>query len=145
MKIIPFKIEHFDAMESDEATRENRSLYERYPDLGPSWTIMMKDVPVVSGGVVVIWKGVGEAWMLLNGDMIFQYPLTVYRVVKTLLDAIIHDCKLHRVQTFVLDGHPKAHRWIKALGFTSEGKLAGFGPDKKDYWVYGRVPRCLNM
>jgi hypothetical protein len=148
IEVVPFQIEHFDAMDRDpdhQDLTKSREHFAKYPLLGPAWTLMIEHKPVVSSGVVIVWEGMGEAWMLLNGKMIERYPLTVFRVIKSGLSAIIEDCRLHRIQTFVLDGHPKAHKWIQVLGFKQEAKLDGFGPDKKAYWIYGRTTRWLNM
>jgi hypothetical protein len=70
-EIIPYQAEHGDEiiafgmsdklMELD-ATYSNHRLDMAVPGL--SFTLLKNNTPIVSGGVVPMWEGVGEGWVL---------------------------------------------------------------------------------
>jgi hypothetical protein len=141
MEVVDFKIEHFDRMELLERgwqRREDRSIFANYPRLGPSYTLLDGDIPIISGGFAMMWSGVCDSWMLVSKHM-ERYPLSVYRTVSATMEAVIEKYKLYRIQTIIKEDDNKAINWIERLGFTREGVLRQFGPDKKNYLMYGRI------
>jgi hypothetical protein len=141
MKIIPFEIEHFDRMELMERTwqrRQDRPMFARYPKLGPAYTLLTGDKPIICAGVAILGPGVGEAWALISKHLP-DHPLSVYKGVKRVLEAIIDKQHLHRVQAVVKEDDQTSVRWIERLRFVREGILRQFGPDKTDYVIYGRI------
>jgi hypothetical protein len=141
INIVPFKIEHFDQMELANRgwqRREDRLLFASYPSRGPAFTLMSEDNPVCAGGIVPLWPGVAEAWMLIS-KYVNQYPLSVYKSVSSVMLDIIEKMELFRVQTVIKEDDKTAIRWIERLGYTREGLLRQFGPDRQDYFIYGRV------
>jgi len=146
-QVIPFEIVHFDSMELGEECRRGtsyegfRSLCAAYPKLGTAWTLIDGDLVIGAAGVIRFCPGVGEAWAL-NSVHVLRYPKAFYRAVKEGLDESIERLKLHRVQAVVAANHPRAHRWIKALGFEFEGVMRAYGYNGDDYAIYGRVTKC---
>ena len=47
--------------------------------------------------------------------------------------------KLHRLQTYVRSTNVRAIKWMEMCYFNREGLLKRYGPDIKDYYVYGRL------
>lgn len=141
MEVVDFKIEHFDRMELLERgwqRREDREIYANYPRLGPSYTLLDGDIPIISGGVAIMWQGVGDSWMLVSKH-IRRYPLSVYKNVSSIMESIIERHKLHRIQTVIKEDDSTAIIWIERLGYTREGVLRQFGPDRQNYFIYGRI------
>lgn len=141
MHILPFQIEHFDAMELLERgwqRREDRSMFANYPKLGPAYTLFDGDRPIVSAGVAIMWPGVGESWMIVS-KYIKKYPLSVYKSVSQIMNGIIKQMQLYRIQTVIKEDDDVAIVWIERLGYTREGVLRQFGPDKQNYLMYGRI------
>jgi hypothetical protein len=141
MEVVDFKIEHFDRMELLERgwqRREDRSIFANYPRLGPSYTLLDGDKPIISGGVAIMWQGVGDSWMLVS-KYVKKYPLSVYKTVSSIMEGIIERHKLYRIQTVIKEDDSTAINWIERLGYTREGVLRQFGPDRQNYLMYGRI------
>jgi len=141
MEVVPFVIEHFDRMELLERgwqRREDRPMFANYPRLGPSYTLLDGDRPIISGGVAIMWRGVGDSWMLVS-KYVKKYPLSVYKTVSSIMEDIIERQKLYRIQTVIKEDDSTAINWIERLGYTREGVLRQFGPDRQNYLMYGRI------
>ena len=98
-EIIPYKVEHGDEiiafgmsdklMELD-ATYSNHRLDMEVPGL--SFTLLKNNTPIVSGGVVPMWKGVGEGWVL-SSKHIFENKIKAAGSIKKRLDYICKNNK----------------------------------------------------
>ena len=104
-------------------------------------TIMIDDIPVACGGVHEVFKGSGVAWAWIDKNI----PKACVRRVAMLLRKHFHEKVerhgFHRIQADVEVGLEKAERFVRFLGFESEGIMKAFGPDKQDYERYAYV-RC---
>lgn len=89
-------------------------------------------------GGVVIWPGVASLGAILTRD-INLYPVAVARTTNRIIEAVMSDLHLHRVEFAVKKDYPVGHRWAKALGFQAEGVLRQYSSDKTDYVMYGRL------
>jgi hypothetical protein len=105
---------------------------------GPAFTGLAGGKVVGFAGVVILWPGVGDGW-IMAAEAISKHKLWFVRSVKKYLDLIMHNHNLHRVQTTVLHGHTDLIRLVEFLGMRFEGRLIGFGPQGEDYLMYGRV------
>lgn len=103
----------------------------------PGITLLAGAQVVACGGVVIIWPGVGEAWMRTS-PLIERHPLAVLRLTKQFLASAVAGLKLRRLQCTVRKGYEPAIKWAERLGFSSEGVLRGFGPDGEDYIMFSR-------
>lgn len=103
----------------------------------PGITLMDDDQVVACGGVVLLWPGVGEAWMRTS-PLIERYPLAVLRGTRNFLNAAFRVLGLRRLQCTVRDGYTPAVKWAERLGFSSEGRLRAYGPDGADYTMFSR-------
>ena len=93
---------------------------------------------VACGGIDLMWKGVGEVWLMLTPET-DKYPIGTYEIIRDGLDKIIKDNKLHRVQAYGRIGFDRAHTLFKHLGFKPEGMARKFTPDKVDCILYAKV------
>ncbi len=105
----------------------------------PSATLRSDEGEIIAcGGIVILWKGVGEAWGLTT-KLVEDYRILYYKTTKTMIEGFAKALKLHRVQATVPVGHEPAARFIIKLGFAREGLLKKFGPDGSDFIMFGRL------
>lgn len=101
---------------------------------GKSFTAMDGERVLAIAGVIPIWKGRGEAWALLGGD-IRRHFLAIHHAVARFLDV----CELTRIEAAVDADFPQGRAWVERLGFTYEGPLAKYTPDGRDCLRYARI------
>jgi len=134
-----FDITDFDNMEIKEgcwARREDRPMIEAYASCGPAATLWHDDLIVMCGGIACgAWKGLGEIW-LIPSKFVNKWPLGVFKTAKAYIDDVIDKLDLYRVQATIAEPEVK---WIEQLGFTREGLMRKFGPNKEDKYLYARV------
>ena len=81
---------------------------------------------------------VGEAW--LRGSIhLNKVGLSVARIIKRKLAALIVEHDLHRVQMTVKTSDSKAVAFAQFLGFKCEGVMCKLGSDGSDYLMMARV------
>mgnify|MGYP001003848099 CR=1 FL=1 len=145
MTVEPFKAADYHEIvprspEEIEALGETqwRELLERY-ERNPSWTMRDESGRVVFfGGVVVLWKGVGEAWSVMS-DLVEHFPLAVVREIRRRIDETFEEKRLRRIQAIIADDNPRAVKLMRLAGFEVEGLLRAYSPDGKDCFILGRV------
>jgi hypothetical protein len=130
-KIIPYEPEHFlSVTKTSEYFAQLHTLYNfgspsdvaKMYLRGPAYTMIAPEGIVGCGGIMKLWKGVGDAWVLAT-PLFKLYPKEVTSVVKTHLNTIIYNMRFERVQAIVKKDFEVGHRWIKRLGFHEEGPL----------------------
>tara|TARA_R100000234_G_scaffold56764_1_gene34249 strand:- start:2181 stop:2603 length:423 start_codon:yes stop_codon:yes gene_type:complete len=102
------------------------------------YVAIFDEQPVAIGGIHTLWDGVAEGWFVI-GSLGKSYPLHLARVVKRMVNIIIEENNLFRLQASVCLNDKKAVRFIKWLKFQQEGIMSKFGPDKSDYYRYAWV------
>ena len=105
---------------------------------GPAYTGLVNGKVAGFAGVIIMWPGVGEGW-ILGSDLFAENKLWFIRNVKRYLGKIMKTHQMHRVQTTVLHGHTGLIRLVEFLGMRFEGRLSGYGPQGEDYLMYGRT------
>ncbi len=138
---MPFNRVHYDAMNISQPDLVSQ---EKYMDVGAkleaqskagfSATVFLDLKAVMSFGIVPIWNGVAEAWMIAD-DKIRNKPYTLTKYSKRFIDIVPISLALHRLQITVRIRDKKAVSWARFLGFTEEGILRGYGPDKANYYM----------
>jgi hypothetical protein len=147
IEIIPFKPEHPRMMENPR----NQGIYlgaewmdtylDYLPLAGPAYTGLLNDKIVGCAGIMLLWPGVAEAWMLVDHYM-DRYPVELHKTMKTALTIMSDKLKLHRLQAMVSDDSPAIwKKWMSRLGFCSEGVCAQFGPNREDFERFAKVWR----
>ena len=90
------------------------------------------------GGVIPMWEGVGEFWIILTKESQLHKVETfkcIYRIVE---EAII-DLHLVRAQAIVDCDFDRANKMVETLGFILEGRLEKYLPNSKDAFIYKRM------
>lgn len=104
---------------------------------GPSYTMVNSEHVIASGGILPLWKGVGEAWVV-SSDLVPKHYMAFVRTVVGQLNKITKDMSLDRVQTTVNVEHAVSIKWVEWMGFEREGLMRKF-IGGQDYYRYARV------
>lgn len=141
-KLIPFKAEHLMAFVNRDTWTQSdwRGVLEK--ERNPSFTAVADDLfqtVIGCAGVIIIWPGVGIAWMNLSKE-IESHGIWMTRTVKHILRDITRSFNLHRIEAVVLADNERNTKWIRLLGFTREnGTARKYTQDKMDSVRYELV------
>lgn len=100
----------------------------------PCFTGLVNGQVVGVGGIVTLWSGVGEAWIVLTKD-ILQNKVESYRCILRMFKKMTKE-NYHRIQATVRVDFPQAIKMVEHLGFKREGKLIAYCPDGEDSFIY---------
>ena len=89
-------------------------------------------VSVCSGGIVPLWSGVAEGWVI-SSKRIYENRIKASRLIRKRSDILCAANKIWRLQTSVKANFKMGIRFAEFLGFKIEGLMRGYGPDKSDY------------
>ena len=126
--IRPYQPEDYLAItrrEFDEITFKNRSNPDataRELAKGMAFTGVNEGGIIACGGVLPIWKGVGEAWAVTS-PLVQKYPLVFAKTMRSKLIEIIIANSFERVQTIVDAEFRVSQRWLERMGFKYEGEM----------------------
>ena len=142
-RLIPFHQRHVHMARLRKIDQELVDGYGRphiidYGVEGLSYTATYKSKVIVMFGLYPLWKGVAEAWMLPT-EHLFDSKLIFHKATLRFFNYASEKLKLHRMQTYVCTTNYRAIKWMEMCYFNREGHLKEFGPDLKDYFVYGRL------
>jgi hypothetical protein len=104
---------------------------------GIAYTIEAPEGLVASGGVIPLWKGVGEAWVVTS-DLVEKYPIFFAKTVWRKLHEILDVNGIERVQTTIHRDHMVSQRWAERMGFENEGLMRRF-LGGEDYYRYALI------
>ena len=145
-EIRDFKPEHADEiisfgmnsklMEIDASFEDNRIC--NYSTKGNAYTMFMNDKPVFAIGIVILWDGVAEGWVLASQN-IFEMKFLSAKTMKELTDDMCKKNKIKRLQTSVKADFKLGVRFATWLGLEIEGIKKCYGPDGSDYYQLGKI------
>lgn len=106
-----------------------------------SYTIIFENEIVAVGGMVILWEGVGELWLMLtkNSRKHEIYGLIALSAIEKKINELIETNRVWRAQAVIRTDFPQAIKMIEAFGFTREGLLHKYCPDKMDVFMYARI------
>jgi len=149
IKVIPYEMTHAYAI-LDRNVREEDMWLSKSPDWekwvrrwkedGPGFTLIIDGEIVGCAGVALIGWNRGEAWTLLS-SLFYKYKKTTFKAIRNMLNSIIEDKKLIRVQAVIFKGTEKVcGNFLEHLGFENEtpSGMRGFGPNGETVLMYGR-------
>jgi len=111
IKLIPFRAAHIFEIVPD-ADDETYKMAWRAQESGVGYTAYLHGLAIGCAGLSIQRPGIGEAWTYFTPLLRRVYPLTMHRLVKTLLDK--HAAKLDEVYAAC---KPENEKWLMALGF----------------------------
>ena len=140
-----FKQEHADKiisygmndklMELDASYKDHRICLA---DKGNAYTLFIDNKPIVAGGIIVIWKGVAEGWVMANQN-IYDVKLLACKEIKKRTDILCEKNKIKRLQTSVKANFTTGVRFASWLGLKKEGLMKNYGPDGSDYLRMAKI------
>ena len=140
-----FKQEHADKiisygmndklMELDASYKDHRICLA---DKGNAYTLFIDNKPIVAGGIIVIWKGVAEGWVMANQN-IYDVKLLACKEIKKRTDILCEKNKIKRLQTSVKASFTTGVRFASWLGLKKEGLMKNYGPDGSDYLRMAKI------
>ncbi len=105
---------------------------------GMSWSAEVDGRIVASAGLVPLWQGVAEAWMI-SADDVGRHQVKVARQIRTMFDDVMCQRGIYRAQANIHHKFEKAIRLAEWLGFEQEGLMRRFGIEGDDYFRYAKV------
>ena len=144
-KIVPYETQHGDEMIefglNDKLMDIDANFTENRIDFalaGLSFTLLHNNNPVCSGGIVPLWNGVAEGWVI-SSKRIYKERIRASRLIRKRTDLLCAANKIWRLQTAVKSNFKTGLRFAEFLGFKNEGLMKAYGPDKTDYYRMARI------
>ena len=138
MHLVPFVREHLvDLAEDDEGNPGRqlvgdwKSMVDRSSAPELSWSGIHNGHLVGCGGIIPIWDGVAECW-LVGGWRLGTHRLSAVRALTATLARQVKEQQLRRLQAVVRADWPAARRFARYLGMKDEGVMKQYGSDKHD-------------
>ena len=100
--------------------------------------MFMNDKPIFAIGIVILWNGVAEGWVLASQN-IFEMKFLSAKTMKELTDDMCKKNKIKRLQTSVKADFKLGVRFATWLGLEVEGLKKKYGPDGSDYYQLGKI------
>ena len=122
-------------MDIDASFKENRI------DIvvpGMSFTLLVDDNPILAGGIVPLWNGVAEGWVMASKE-VNDYKIKSASAVKKRLDLLCNNNNIYRLQTAVKEEFITGVRFAEWLGLKNEGLMTMYGPDKTNYYRMAKI------
>lgn len=117
MRTVPFKPEHLDHMDVDDAAMAAfRKIAGSLP--GPAKTLMDGETPVGAFGIVVTGD-TGWSWAVFS-EALRRHPVALHRTALKELEAVTG---LRAVHGTVKYGWDEGARWLRRLGYVRSGTI----------------------
>ena len=139
MNLKQFEVRHAEeAMDGEEPVTGFYGYVAQMRVEGMSWSAEVDGRIVASAGLVPLWKGVAEAWMISSDD-VGRHRVQVARQLRVMFDEVMWHRGLYRAQANIHHKFEKAIRLAEWLGFENEGLMRRFGIEGADYIRYAKV------
>jgi len=122
-------------LEVDASYKDNRICLA---DKGNAYTLFVDDKPIVAGGILILWKGVAEGWVMANQN-IYELKFLAAKEIKKRTDVLCEKNKVKRLQTSVKAEFATGVRFAEWLGLRTEGLMKHYGPDGSDYLRMAKI------
>lgn len=141
-EIVPFAATHaHEIMEQGLLVDEGHNWGEQaviMEEAGFCVTLLSDNKAVLATGIIPLWKGCGEAW-LLGSKIMPKYPITIARAIYECFYEWVDAKDLWRVHANVRADQKTAIRFAKFMGMKEEGIMEKFGPEQADYFRFAWV------
>ena len=102
-----------------------------------SFTALKHNEIVCSGGIIPMWDGVFEGWVMAS-DLVWQNRIGSAKAIKKGMEQLIQDNKVVRLQTAIKKDFILGQRFGEWLGMKREGLMKKF-QNNEDYYRYARI------
>ena len=146
MELTAFKAEHLlemDILRTDDGTLDLdldemiRRGKEREGD--KAFTACKHGVIIGCGGVKMLWKGVGEGWVVPSVHVKDNKRDCIILCVDTIKKIFEDDPSLNRIQATVVQGFDAGDILAAYAGFSFEGVLRKYGLNGEDFKMFSIV------
>jgi len=146
VKVIPFDPAHAVELangplkiETERPSTDLAAHYELAASNGLSFSAVDNGWLIAAAGLMPLWPGVAEAWLLAS-SRVDRHPVTIGRLVRQGLFEKIETEQLHRVQAVMRSDQPMLIRWARFLGMKHEGQMLAYDQRRADYdrWAWTR-------
>jgi RimJ/RimL family protein N-acetyltransferase len=103
---------------------------------GPGFIGYDEQGPLGAIGFAIRWRGHAAVWALI-AERGLHNPVNGM-LVTAMAHRMLDDAGYERIECHVEEGWERAHRWVRTLGFESEGLMRKFR-DGRDYRLYARI------
>ena len=135
MILVPFESWHIDFIQPSWPIMKEGIALEK---ASISYTAMAEGEIVMIAGIIPIWQGVAESF-LIPTKLLQKNKIRCIKYVKCNEELLRQKLNLHRLQTTVPSNLDHAIRWLEWLGYKRESTLRMWGPDKVDHYRYVRL------
>ncbi len=149
-KIVPFFYGHLALMNLNEHDLDSKAHIPDWLDrlkhqtnMGPSFTGLYYGKPMLSFGIIPIWPGLAEAWMIPDKD-IDTVAIPLCRCARQFFAWAETTMQLRRIQIIVRSSNVRAQKWAEFLYFEKESEMMGFGPTGESHFMYRRLNHGRN-
>lgn len=104
---------------------------------GPALSLVCDTGIIACGGILPLWRRVGEAWMVTS-SMVEKHPLLVIRKLLKAFLEIIENYRFERVQTTIDVENEKSIKLAEWLGFKNEGLMKKY-IGGRDFYRYAWI------
>lgn len=142
MRIVRFSSAHLAGIDWIERERTKEIGFIRAfaaYDANPGWSLFDGDDFVAGGGIVIPYRGLGEAW-IISGPLAQSHSLAVCRAARRGLEEFALGFGLVRIQAMVLRHHEAGCRFLEHLGFTQECLVRKYGLHGADMYLFAMFP-----
>jgi hypothetical protein len=94
--------------------------------------------PVFAIGLVVLWQGVAEGWVMASQN-VFDIKFLAAKTMLKITNDLCKKNKIKRLQTSVKADFKEGVRFATWLGMEIEGLKKNYGPDGSDYYQLARI------
>ena len=133
-KMVEFGLNH-KLMDIDASYTENRIDAKVF---GLSFTLLADTKPILSGGIIPLWNGVAEGWVMASKE-VNDYKIKSASAVKKRLDLLCNNNNIYRLQTAVKEEFKTGVRFAEWLGLKNEGLMTMYGPDQTNYYRMAKI------
>ena len=105
---------------------------------GPTWTLLVDDIPATIFGFVNTSPGVYELWAEAS-DTVRGHGFAVIRLVNQIIELAFKNLEMHRLQATCRADREEYTRFMEIMGFEREGVLRQVTPNRKDLILYSMV------
>ena len=102
---------------------------------GPGFTLRVNGRIVLAAGIVQLWAGRGEAWMLTT-QQVLRYPKLCLKLVRQYFRSICLGMQFRRIEATTGADYAIGRRWLEHLGFRLESEMPKFGLAGETYVRY---------
>jgi hypothetical protein len=106
---------------------------------GPYFVGVHNERVIGAAGIVVFWRGVGEAWVVTTDELLRDHPMWFAKTTKRYMHHMISVLNLRRLQATVDASVDSNLSFIEFLGMQAEGAMLHYGPEGEDCIRYAWV------